>query len=47
MDRIIYLKDDSEEGIKDFTERRIPNINSLKEEKQGEELENKSKKSKM
>ena len=39
MDRIIYLKDDSDEGIKVLTERRIPNFNSLKEEKQGEELE--------
>ena len=39
MDRIIYLKDDSDEGIKALTERRIQNFNSLKEEKQGEELE--------
>ena len=39
MDRIIYIKDDSDEGIKVLTERRIPNFNSLKEEKQGEELE--------
>ena len=39
MDRIIYLKDDSDEGIKVLTERRIQNFNSLKEEKQGEELE--------
>ena len=39
MDRIIYIKDDSDEGIKALTERRIPNFNSLKEEKQGEELE--------
>ena len=39
MDRIIYLKDDSEEGIKTLTERRVQNFNSLKEEKQGEELE--------
>ena len=37
MDRIIYLKDDSDEGIKVLTERRIQNFNSLKEEKQGEE----------
>ena len=39
MDRIIYRKDDSDEGRKALTERRIPNFNSLKEEKQGEELE--------
>ena len=39
MDRIIYIKDDSEEGIKALTERRVPNFNSLKEERQGEELE--------
>ena len=39
MDRIIYLKDDSDEGIKVLTERRVQNFNSLKEEKQGEELE--------
>ena len=39
MDRIIYIKDDSEEGIKALTERRVQNFNSLKEERQGEELE--------
>ena len=39
MDRIIYIKDDTEEGIKALTERRVPNFNTLKEERQGEELE--------
>ena len=39
MDRIIYIKDDSEEGIKALTERRVQNFNALKEERQGEELE--------
>ena len=39
MDRIIYIKDDSDEGIKALTERRVQNFNSLKEERQGEELE--------
>ena len=39
MDRIIYIKDESEEGIKALTERRVQNFNTLKEERQGEELE--------
>ena len=39
MDRIIYIKDDTEEGIKALTERRVQNFNALKEERQGEELE--------
>ena len=39
MDRVIYIKDESDEGIKELILRRNPNFANLDEEKQGAEIE--------
>ena len=39
MDRIIYIKDETDEGIKELILRRNPNFANLDEEKQGAEIE--------
>ncbi len=39
MDKIIYIKDETDEGIKALIERRLPNFSNLDEEKQNAEIE--------
>ncbi len=39
MDRVIYIKDETDEGIKELILRRNPNFANLDEEKQGAEIE--------
>ena len=38
-DHVAQKEKEKEQRVKDLTERRVPNFNSLKEERQGEELE--------
>ena len=39
MDKIIYIKDETDEGIKALIERRLPNFSNLDKEKQNAEIE--------